>query len=179
VRLTLNGCACLVFAIGFFALGVGFVISGNQLAPRDGAAANAFRTDPSCTAALTAAAPPGDCTVVTATVLVAEMRMGPWGRPPSRTPYAYLRFADGSMHSDDLDGSDGRDFVESVRSGAPARAQLFRGKLVRVASGSSSAETVSAPDVSATADSEMPWVGTVLIAIAALFAFFGLRGARR
>jgi hypothetical protein len=179
MRLTLNGCACLVFAVGLLALGVGFMLAGKQLAPRDDAAARAFRTDPSCTAPLTSDAPAGDCTVVTATVLVAEMRVGPWGRPPSRTPYVYLHFADGSIHTDDLVGSAGRDFVESVRSGAAARTQLFRGKLVRVASGSSSAETVAAPDVSAATDSEMPWAGAALIAIAALFAFFGLRGMRR
>jgi hypothetical protein len=179
VRLTLNGCACFVFAVGLFALGVGFMVAGKQLAPRDAAAAKAFRNDPSCAAPLTTVAPPGDCTVVAATVLVAEMRMGPWGRPPSRTPYVYLHFADGSAHSDDLQGSDGRYFVESVRSGAAARAQLFRGQLVRVASGNATAETVSAPDVSAATDSEMPWAGAVLIAIAALFAFFGFRGARR
>jgi hypothetical protein len=180
MRLTLNGCACFVFAAGLLALGIAFIVFGRQLAPGDTAAARAFRTDPSCTAPLSAVAPPGDCTVVTATVLVAAIRMGnSLGRTRNRAPYVYLRFADGSAQTDDLVGSDGRDFVASVRSGAPARAQLFRGKFVRVASGSSAAETISAPDFSAATDSEMPWVGAVLIAIAALFAFFGFRGARR
>ena len=179
MRLTLNGFACAVFAAGLLALGIMFIVFGRELAPRDNAAANAFRADPSCRAELTTVPPPGECTVVAGTVLVAEMRAGGFGRTRSRTPYVYLRFADGSAHSDDLVGSDGRDFVESVRSGAPARAQLFRGTLVRVASGNSAAETLSAPDVSATADSEMPWVGAVLIAIASLFVFGGLRSARR
>src|ERR1700681_235534 len=128
MRLTLNGCACFVFAVGLLALGIGFVVFGRQLAPGDTVAAKAFRTDPSCTAPLSAIVPPGDCTVVDATVLVAAVRMGnSLGRTRSRTAYVYLHFADGSAHSDDLVGSDGRDFVQSVHSGAPARAQLFRG----------------------------------------------------
>ena len=180
MRLTLNGCACFVFAVGLLALGIAFIVFGRQLAPADTVAAQAFRTDPSCTAPLSAVVPPGNCTVVAATVLVAVMRVGnAMGRTRSRTPYVYLHFADGSTLSDDLEGSDGRDFVQSVHSGAPARAQLFRGKLVRVASGRSTAETISAPDVSAATDAEMPWVGAVLIAVASLFAFAGLRGARR
>lgn len=152
-----------------------FVASGLQLAPRDRAAAQAFRTDRSCAVPLSGNPPPGDCTVVAAKVLVAEMRTGGSGRTRSRAPYVYLRLADGSFQTDDLDGSDGRDFVESVNSGAPARAQLFRGKLVRVASGNSSAETISAPDVSAATDSQMPWVGGGLIVIAALFVFAAVR----
>jgi hypothetical protein len=180
MRLTLNGCACAVFAAAFLAVGIMFIVFGRQLAPRDNAAAQVFRTDPSCTAPLTVAAPPGECTVVAATVLVARMRMSnSMGRTRGRTPYVYLHFADGSAHSDDLVGSDGRDFVESVRSGALARAQLFRGTLVRVTSGRSSAETISAPDYSATTDSQMPWVGAVLIAIAALFGYGGFRATRR
>ncbi|MDQ6924638.1 MAG: hypothetical protein M3154_00185 [Candidatus Eremiobacteraeota bacterium] len=170
-----NGCAMVLIALGLLAFGMMFIASGLQLGPRDRAAAQAFRTDPSCTARLSHDAPPGHCTVVAARVLVAEMRTGSSGRPPSKTPYVYLRFADGTMRHADLDGSDGRNFVETVNSGAPALAQLFRDQLVRVASGSSSAETDSAPDVSATNDSQMPWVGGGLIAIAALFAFGGAR----
>jgi hypothetical protein len=170
-----NGWAMVLIALGLFPFGVMFIASGLQLAPRDRAAAQAFRTDRSCTARLSRDAPPGECTVVTAQVLVAEMRTGSSGRPPSKTPYVYLRFTDGTMHRADLDGSDGRNFVETVNSGAPALAQLFRGQLVRVASGSSSAQTDSAPDIGATNDSQMPWVGVGLIAVAALFAFGGSR----
>jgi hypothetical protein len=168
----------IVVALGLLAIGIMFIASGRQLAPRDRAAAEVFRTDPSCTAALSADAPPGACEVVAAQVLVAEMRMSGFSRTRSKTPYVYLRFADGTFRNGDLDGSDGRDFVESVKSGAPARAQLFRGTLVRVASGNASAETDAAPDISAAADSEMPWVGGALIAIAALFAFASARALR-
>ncbi|HWT06864.1 MAG TPA: hypothetical protein VN224_13965 [Xanthomonadales bacterium] len=175
----MNGCAMVVVALGLLALGMMFIVSGLQLAPRDRAAAAVFRTDPSCTAPLSADPPPGECTVVVAQVLVAAMRTGSAGRPPSKTPYVYLRLADGTFQTGDLIGSDGRNFVETVNSGAPARAQRFRGKLARVASGNSSAETDSAPDVSAAADSQMPWAGGALIVIAALFAFAAaVRAAR-
>ncbi|MEA2785924.1 MAG: hypothetical protein QOF71_2028 [Candidatus Eremiobacteraeota bacterium] len=170
----------IVLALLFLGVGVMFIASGRQLAPRDRAAAEVFRTDPSCTAPLSADARPGACKVVAAQVLVAEMRIaGGFSRTRSRTPYVYLRFADGTFRNGDLDGSDGRNFVASVKSGAPARAQLFRGTLVRVASGNASAETDEAPDISAAADSEMPWVGGGLIAIAALFVFASVRALRR
>ena len=174
-----NGCAMILIALGLFAFGMMFIASGLQLAPRDRAAAQAFRTDRSCTAPLSAGAPRGDCTVVGAEVLVAEMRTGSSGRPPSKTPYVSLRFADGTIRRADLSGSDGRNFVETVSSGAPARAQLFRGELVRVVSGTSSAETDAAPDIAATNDSQMPWAGGGLIAIAALFAVAGARSVLR
>ncbi len=170
-----------MFAIGLLALGIGFIVSGRQLAPNETADAKVFRTDPSCTAPLTSAvAAKGDCTVVTAAFVVPGVRRGGgMSRTPSETPYVYVRFADGTSQTDDLEGSDGRWFASSVRPGSPARVQLFRGKLVRVASGNSVAETISAPDVSATTVSQMPWVGGVLIAIAALFALGGVRSMRR
>jgi hypothetical protein len=174
----LNGYAMVVVALGLLALGIMFIASGLQLAPRDRAAAAVFRADPSCTASLSARPPPGECTVAIAQVLVAAMRTGASGRPPSKTPYVYLRLADGTFETGDLDGSAGRNFVETVNSGASARAQLFRGKLVRVVSGSSSAETDAAPDIAAATDSQMPWAGGALIGIAALFAFAAVRAAR-
>ncbi|HEV2643215.1 MAG TPA: hypothetical protein VGT98_10925, partial [Candidatus Elarobacter sp.] len=139
----------IVLALLFLAVGIMFIASGLQLAPCDRAAAETFRTDRSCAASLRLDAPPGDCKVVTAQVLVAAMRTGSFARTRSKTPYVYLRFADGTSQTADLDGSAGRDFVETVKSGTPARAQLFRGTLVRVVSRNSSAETDSAPDISA------------------------------
>jgi type 1 fimbria pilin len=169
----------VVVALLFLAVGMMFVASGIQLAPRDRAAAAVFATDRSCTASLSGDVAPGACTVVAAQVLVAAMRTGSFARTRSKTPYVYVRLADGTFRTADLDGSAGRDFVETVRSGATARAQLFRGTLVRIVSGSSSAETDAAPDISAATDSQMPWVGAVLIAISALFAFSAMRAARR
>lgn len=174
------GCSYVIVAVGLITLGIMFVVFGRQLAPQDNEAAQVFRTDRSCTASLTSTAPPGACTVVNATVLVAAMRRGGgMARTPSYTPYVYVRLADGTTQHDDLDGSAGDVFAYSVHSGARARAQLFRGILVRVLSGDNAAETISAPDVSLTSDSEMPWVGAGLIAIAALFVFAGFRAGRR
>ena len=174
------GCSYVIVAVGLVALGIMFIVFGRQLAPQDNEAARVFRTDPSCTASLSAVAPRGPCSTVDATVLVAATRRGGgMTRTPSYTPYVYVRLADGTTQHDDLDASAGDVFVYSVHSGARARAQLFRGTLVRVVSGDNSAETESAPDVSLTSDSEMPWVGAVLIALGALFVFGGLRAGRR
>ena len=180
MRLTLNGCACAVFAAGFLAVGIALIVFGRQLGPHDDAAAKVFRTDPSCTAPLGAATPPGACTVVAATVVVAgERASNAFTRVRTSTPYVYLRFADGRTESDDLEGGDGRFFADTVRPGAPARVQFFRGALVRVAAAGAVAKTLAAPDVSAQADSEMPWVGALLIVIAALFAYGGIRSSAR
>ncbi len=95
-------------ALGLIALGIGFIVAGRQLAPQDNEAARVFRTDPSCTASLSAVVRPGACTIAIATVLVAATRRGGgMARTPSNTPYVYLRLADGTMQHDDLDGSAG------------------------------------------------------------------------
>jgi hypothetical protein len=174
-----DGCALIAIALALTALGIMCVVAGLQLTPRDRATAQAFRTDRSCAVPLNDTAPPGDCTIVVAKILYTAMRTGSSGRMRSRTPYVYVRLADGTSYTDDLDGSDGRTFAETVNAGAPARAQLFRGKLVRVVSGSSSAETVSAPDVTATNDAQMPWVGGALILLSAPFAVAAVRAMRR
>lgn len=174
------GCSYVIVAVGLITLGVMCVVSGRQLAPQDNEDARVFRTDPSCSAALTRDAPKGACSVVDATIVVTGMRRGGGlTRTPSYTPNVYVRFADGTSQHDDLDGSAGDVFAESVQPGAAARVQLFRGVMVRVVSGSDHAETISAPDVAAETASELPWVGAVLIVIAALFVFFGFRAGRR
>jgi len=89
------------------------------------------------------------------------------------TPMVLLRYADGTFHEAELDGGAGEIFVYDVASGTPARAQLFRGELVRITAGNDVAETVSAPDVNAETVGEMPWVGSV--AIVAGLLIFGAR----
>lgn len=174
------GCSYVIVAVGLTALGIAFAMAGVQLAPQDSIAAKEFRTDPSCTAAFTGGVRPGACSVVKATVLVAGLRRGGgFSRTPSETPFVSVRYADGTIHQDDLNGAAGNTFALSVPSGSAARVQLYRGTFVRVAAAGSSAETESAPDVSATSDSEMPWVGAVLIVIAGLFVFAGIRAGRR
>ena len=180
MRLTLNGCACWVFAAGFLAAGIALIVWGRQWAPGADAAATVFRTDRSCTAPLSAVTPPGECTVVAATVVFAGYSVSnSFTRTHTRTPYVYLRFADGRTESNDLVGADGGFFADVVRPGAPARVQLFRGTLVRVASGRAVAETNSAPDGTAQAVSAMPWLGAVLVIIAALFGYGGIRDGKR
>lgn len=174
------GCAYVFFPIVFVVFGLTFLWAGRQLAPQSNAAAQVFRSDPSCTADLTARVPQGACTTVAATVLLAEMRTRyTGGKTPVRTPLVHLRYADGTFHDAELDGGGGEVFVYSVRSGALARAQLFRGDLVRVVSGSSSAETVSAPDVDADTVNSMPWAGAVAIVLALLIFFARVYYLRR
>jgi hypothetical protein len=175
----LNGCACFVFALGFLAFGITSIVFGRQQSPDANADATIFRTDPSCAVLTSAVASKGACTVVDATVIVAGKRDNHhFTRVPSYTPYVFLRFADGTTRTEDLDGRDGDWFGDTVRPGAPARVLFFRGTLVRVVSGKTSAETISAPDTTATAVSQMPWLGVVLIVIGGLFAFGGVRSMR-
>ena len=175
------GCTFVALPLVLIALGIMFVVSGRELAPRDREDARAFRTDPSCTASLSATVvPPGQCDVSDVAVLATEMRTGGgMSRTRSTTPYVYVRLPDGTSYHEELDGSAGRDFVASVPSGSRARAQRFRGRLVRVASGKSSAETISAPDVNAASDAQMPWVGAGLVVIAVLVVLARLRVVRR
>lgn len=173
------GCGFIVFPLILVVFGIAMVYAGLQLAPDSNAAAQVFRTDPSCTADLTARVPQGACKTVAATVLLAEMRTTyEGGKMPIRTPMVHLQYADGSFHDAELDpGSD--TFVYSVRPGALARAQLFRGDLVRVTSGNDSAETISAPNVDAKDVNEMPWVGAAAIVIALLIFFLRVYVVRR
>jgi hypothetical protein len=167
------GCAYIVVPIVLVLFGLASLSAGRQLAPESNAAAQVFRTDPSCAPDLTVRVPPGACKTVAATVLLAEMRLSGNGKTPVRTPLVHLRYADGTFHDAELDGGSGEVFVYSVRSGALARAQLFRGDLARVTSGTSTAETVSAPDVNAQTVGELPWVGAAAIVGALLL--FGAR----
>jgi hypothetical protein len=163
------GCSYIVFPILLAALGLTFFWASRQLAPDSNAAAQVFRSDPSCVADLTARVPPGACKTVAATVLLAEVREDfAGGKTPVRTPLVHLQYADGSFHDAELDSGTADVFVYTVAPGALARAQLFRGKLVRVTSGNSSAETVDAPDVDADNVNSMPWAGGVAIALALL-----------
>lgn|GEM_PF-2033776 len=175
------GCGFVAVPLVLLALGIMCVAAGRELAPHDRAEALAFRTDPSCTAPLTAAVVPrGQCVVSDVAVLATEMRTGGGiSRTHSTTPYVYVHLADGRSYDEELEGSDGRFFVDSVPSGSHARAQLFRGRLVRVASGNASAETASAPDVNAATDAQMPWIGGGLIVIAVLVVLARALAMRR
>jgi hypothetical protein len=173
------GCTFIAIPLLLVALGMMFVTAGRQLRPRDEAAAAVFRTDPSCTADLRASVTPGACATVDATVLSAEMRVSGMGKTRVHTPLVSVRFEDGTIHDGELDGGARNVFVYTVRSGARARAQTFRGTLVRVTAGDDSAETVSAPDVAAETTRELPWVGAVAMIAAVLIVIARMLVLRR
>ncbi len=168
----------MLLAVALIVAGGLFFWAGKSSGPHDAAEARAFRADPSCNAAAIAAEPPGACTSKPIVVLSAEMRESGFSRTRTHTPIVAMRFADGTFDEEEVDGSAGNVFVESVRSGAPGRAQLYRGSVVRIVSGEDSAETVTAPDVAAASDTEMVWAGAVMAALAALVLYAGFRAPR-
>jgi hypothetical protein len=167
------GAGYVLFPALLVIFGVVALWAGRQLAPQTTADAAVFRSDPSCAREAPAGGPRGACQTVVATVVGAEMRESGSGKTRVHTPMVLLRYADGTFHEAELDGGAGEIFVYDVASGTPARAQLFRGELVRVTAGNDVAETVSAPDVNAATVGEMPWVGSV--AIVAGLLIFGAR----
>lgn len=175
------GCGYIVFPVVFVFFGLMCFAAGAYLAPGTNEAARAFRTDPSCSADLRTNVPPGNCAIVDATVVYAVMRETRPGtsRTLVHTPYASVRTADGRTYDAELDGGAWNRFVDDARSGAPARAQTFRGTLVRITSGNSSTETTDAPDVNQKTTNEMPWVGAVSIAIAVLIVVLRAVALRR
>ncbi len=167
------GCSYIFFPLLLVVFGLTSVFVGRQLAPQTNAAAKVFRDDPSCGADLHARTPPGACTTVDAQLLGAEIRKSGNAKSVVRTTFISVRYEDGTIHEAQLDGSAGDIFPYFVKSGAPTRVQLFRGTIVRVTTGTTSAETIDAPDVNAESVSEMPWVGTIAIVVALLIV--GLR----
>jgi hypothetical protein len=169
----------VLIAAALILVGGLFFWAGKSSGPHDEAQAKAFMQDPSCSAAAIAAEPPGACTSKPVIVLSAEMRESGFSRTRTHTPIVAMRFADGTFDEEQVDGSAGNVFVYSVRSGAPGRAQLYRGSVVRIVSGDDSAETVTAPDVAASSDTEMVWAGVVMTAVAALVLFATFRTPKR
>jgi hypothetical protein len=165
----------VLLAAALIVVGGLFFWAGKSSGPHDAAEANAFRADPSCRAAAIVAEPPGACTSKPIVVLSAEMRESGFSRTRTHTPIVAMRFPDGTFDEEEVDGSGGDVFVESVRSGAPGRAQFYRGSVVRIVSGDDAAETVTAPDVAASSDTEMVWAGVVMTAIAVLILFATFR----
>jgi hypothetical protein len=174
------GCTFVLVPLILILLGIAFLYAGNQLAPDANSAAQVFRNDPSCSANLNVVRPPGECTVLDATVLGAEMRVtGFGGKTRPETPYASVRDSNGHISDVELDASSGDVFVYGVASGAKARVQYFRGNVVRVASGTTTAESVDAPDVDADTVSQLPWVGMFAILFAVLMVVARIVFVRR
>lgn len=175
----LNTGAYFVFALILFAVGAGFIWAGRTSTPDDDATAKVFASDPSCAASLSRALPAGQCRTFDAIVLGTELRYHGIGKTRGHDDYVSMRFSDGTFHDSDLIGNDADYFMSAVPSGAPARVQQFRGEIVRIIAAGLTVETMSAPDVTAQADSEEPWAGAALIAVALIFLFFGVRAALR
>lgn len=172
------GCALLI-AVPLILFGALFFWAGRATVPRDDIDARRFLTDPSCAAAAAGAEMRGACTWEPVTVLSARMRVRGFGRTRTGEPHVAVRRADGTIVDGVLNGSAGRVFVEFVRSGAPARAEFYRGTLVRVVSGSDAAETEDAPDATATSDLEMLWAGAIMLLAGALIAVAAFARRRR
>jgi hypothetical protein len=79
----------------------------------------------------------------------------------------------------DLAGPEGRTFVDRVYPGSRARAQLFGGRLVRVAENGITAETTLAPDVWAASDGMLPWAGGGMIVFGSLVGLLVRWNVRR
>jgi hypothetical protein len=173
------GCGYIVFPLLLLIFGLTSVFVARQLAPQTSTDAQVFRSDLSCGADLNATTSAGACRTVDAEVLVAEMRKSGFARTPVRTPFVALRFADGTFHEAQLDGSGGEVFTDFVKPGAPARVQLFRGTIVRVVSGKDLAVTTDAPSVDAEMVTEMPWVGGIVIALALVIVGLRIATLRR
>jgi hypothetical protein len=147
--------------------GIVLIVAGFRQSPHDSTVARTFAGDRSCGPDLTAAPSIGDgnCTVVDATVVRADLSPSSSAgtHAMSTMPHVALRLADGTQLGADLAGADGRAFVHRVYPGSMARAQLFGGRLVRVAENGVTAKTDFAPDVMASSDGMLPWIGGGMI----------------
>ncbi len=153
--------AVMLYGIGAVALVAGSLVvtAGLRHSPGDAAAAQAFRSDASCRADLAQPTARGACHVVAATIDEAsEFEVGSV-RSRTKEYVVRLRLANGRRVIDHLSGPAGAAFVDKVGPGTAGQALFFHAVLVRVAADGVTAETMSAPDVRASSDSVLPWVG--------------------
>jgi hypothetical protein len=159
-----------MYAVCIVCIAAGLALAVGSLRQRPGGAAvaDAFRRDATCRADLPSATVTGACRVESATIDEAtEFRLGAVRRKHSDF-VVVLRTGD-SVRRVHLSGSDGPAFVHGVPRGAPARVQLFRGTIVRLAANGITAETQAAPDVVASSNGQMPWVGGGIALVGAVF----------
>jgi hypothetical protein len=168
----------VIVAAVLVAVGGWFVNVGVSSRPHDDAEAKVFRTDPSCTDTA-AGAVRGACAWEPVTVVSAQIRVRGTLHHRSRRPYASVRLANGSVVERQLDGSAGMRFAETVRPGSAGQAQFYRARLVRIAAGGLTAETTSAPDVAASTDVQMAWIGGGMIVLAGVVMVAGVRRPKR
>jgi hypothetical protein len=152
-------------------LGLWLVVTSLQQHPGDAAVADAFRRDAGCGTDLPSGPAAGACRVQDAVIDEAtEFHLGSVRRKHD-DDVVVLRAGDRVRRRVHLSDADGPAFVHGVARGTPARVQLFHGTIVRLAANGMTAETRAAPDVVASSNGQMPWVGG---GIAAAGAVFGL-----
>jgi hypothetical protein len=156
--------------VACLALGLGVAVSAMRVSGADDATARAFRADPSCGADLAAAraAAAGACRVEDAVIESAtEFRLGSV-RHPHADDVVAVRI--GAVHRRvHLAASNGGTFVHAVAADAPARVQLYGTTIVRIEANGVTAQTLSSPDVAASANAQMPWVGAGIAGIGVVF----------
>jgi len=165
--------AAFVIAAVLIVVGVLFVGAGRTVGPQDDADAEAFRSDPSCTAGVAARVSAGACRWERVTIVAVETRASSPAKPRSRQPYVTLRRADGTTVEAQLAGAAGRAFAGDGFAGAPARALFFRATLVRLVAASGDAQTLRAPSVEASNVRSMTWVGAGALAFGIVIAALG------
>jgi hypothetical protein len=173
-RIAWSGLAVAAALIGF---GGWFAATGISASPSDDQQAQAFRAEPSCSEAAARAGVRGVCVSDPMTVDAAEMRWKGALRRRKQYPYVSVLLPDGTVDEEQLDGGDGRRFVQRVRRGAFGHAQSYHGIVVRVVSGALAAETTRAPDVAASSDRAIMWIGTAMIVLGLFVVFLSVRRA--
>lgn len=155
-----------VVCVACIPLGLWLALTSVQQHPGD--AAVAFQRDASCGTDLASARAAGACRMQDAVIDEAtEFHLGSVRR--SRDDDVVVLHAGGHVLRVHLSGAGGPAFVHGVARGTPARVQLFHGNIVRLAANGITAETRAAPDVVASSNGQMPWVGGGIAAVGAVF----------
>jgi hypothetical protein len=169
------GWSGLVVAAALTGFGGWFVTAGISSSPSDEQQARVFRGEPSCSAAAASAGVRGVCVSEPMTVDNVELRWRGAMRRRKQYPYVSVLLGDGTVEEEQLDGTDGWRFVQRVRRGAFGHAQSYHGILVRVVSGALVAETTRAPDVAASSDRGIMWIGAGMVVLGLFIAFLSVR----
>ena len=167
-----------VVCVACIPLGLWLAVASLQQHPGDAAVADAFRRDASCGTDLASALAAGACRVQDAVIDEAtEFHLGSVRR--NRDDDVVVLHAGDRVLRVHLSGANGPAFVHGVARGMPARVQLFHGTIVRLAANGITAETRAAPDVVASSNGQMPWVGGGIAAVGAVFGLAATSLLRR
>jgi hypothetical protein len=167
-----------VICVACIAAGLALAVISLRQQPGDAAVAAAFARDASCGTDLAGPPAAGACRVENATVDEAtEFHLGSVRRRHS--DFVVVLRAGAGVRRVHLSGASGPAFVHGVARGAPARVQFFHGDVVRIGADGLTAETQAAPDVVASSNGQMPWVGGGIALVGAVFGVAATRLSRR